>query len=171
MTRRLATALATALVALLAASAAEAKDGVRATLETPIPADARPGARLTVVWSLADDHGRPFGAGGLFVRLRGPGGETSEAYADGAAHPDGRYRATVTVPAGGIESVEFGLRGIVSGPTGTVRGDMLFPLTNPPPPRLARAGESSRGAAWPRVGMGAALVLAAAALAVRRSRV
>jgi len=171
MSSRVAAVLASVALGLLAAaSAAEAKEGVEGTLHTSIPAGATPGTRLTLEWSLADHHGRPFGAGGLFVRLRGPDGAFSEAYADGSTHPDGRYRATVTVPRGGVDSVEVGLRGIVSGPEGTKRGDLLFPLATDPLARPAAADRPSSRPGWMEAGAGGAVVLAAAALVVHRRR-
>ena len=140
-------ALGTAAVALVAALPAAGKEGVRATLLTHIPLDAPAGTRLDVAWRLAYlDHGRqrPFGAGGVFVRLRSAAGASAET---GFASGNGSYRATVVVPEGGIGDVQIGLRGWSSGPAGTHESDALFPITNDPLPGPARVAAPDTG--WP----------------------
>jgi hypothetical protein len=101
------------VVALVAASSATAKDGVVARIVDVSPARVTPGTRLTVVWTLSsteDGRRRAFNAGGVFIRLLGPGGRRSaRVYA--AQWPIGRYRATVRVPPGGVRKVEIGLMG------------------------------------------------------------
>jgi hypothetical protein len=135
-------ATATVLVAALPAAG---KEGVRATLLTRIPLDAPAGTKLVVAWRLTyADHGRPFGAGGVFVRLRSATGPSAEtAFTSG----DGDYRASVVVPEGGIGDVQIGLRGWTSGPSGTRESDLLFPITNDPLPGAARV--SRPGTGWP----------------------
>ena len=128
--------LVVAAAALVAALPATGKDGVRATLMTRLLLGAPAGAQLKVAWALAsvDEHGRrrPFGGGGIFVRLLSASGAGAEtAFARGTA---GHYSATVLVPKGGIRDVQIGIRGWVSGPTGTRRSDVLFPITNDPLP-------------------------------------
>ena len=91
------------------------------------------GTTFRVAWIVTIlDSGkrRPFGAGGMFVRLLGrvPGAST-KVYAQGV---NGRYRATVTVPRGGLRGIQLGLRSWVSGPEGTRESDWLFPITNGP---------------------------------------
>src|SRR5918992_5940414 len=139
---RLTLLVASLLLALVAAPAVHAKEGVRATLLGPVDIDARPGELITIAWKLEDTRGRPFGAGGLFVRLRSAaGGRPATAVTDGS----GRFAARLTVPEGGIEQIEFGLRGwrIASGQTS--RADVLFPLVNDPfaRSRARRAGLSA----------------------------
>jgi hypothetical protein len=150
-------ALATTAAALVGALPAAAKEGVKATLLTRIPLDAPDGTRLEVAWRLIYlDHGRrrPFGANGVFVRLRSAaGGGAETGFASGA----GDYRATVVVPKGGIGDVQIGLRGWTSGPSGTRESDVLFPISNDPLP-----GAAQSHAGWPRW----IVVLVAAALAV-----
>jgi hypothetical protein len=142
--RRFALVALAAAAALVAALPATAKEGVTATLLTRIPLDAPAGTRLEVAWRLTYlDHGsrRPFGAGGVFVRLRSAaGGRAVTAFASG----NGDYRTTVVVPEGGIGDVQIGLQGWTSGPDGTRESDLLFPITNDPLPGAPRSD-----AGWP----------------------
>ena len=158
-------ALGSAAVALVVALPAAGKEGVEATLLTRIPLDAPAGTRLHVAWRLTYlDHGRrPFGASGVFVRLRSAAGAGAET---GFASGDGDYRATVVVPKGGIGDVQIGLRGWTSGPAGTRESDALFPISNDPLPGTVR----SRGG-WPRwivVLLAAPLALLALLVVVQR---
>jgi len=108
--------LATALVAAIVGAAsgpAPAKEKVVARVLTPLPHDAKPGTRLTVVWTLSyveAGERRPLSAIGVFIRLFGHGGSApARVY---AAEPvPGRYRARVTVPRGGVRRVSIGLMG------------------------------------------------------------
>jgi hypothetical protein len=126
--------LAVACALLLAAGpVAYGKENVTARLLTPLPPDAAPGEKLTVVWGLgaADGQGRrqPFNAIGVFVRLlSASGGRPTIGFATPDAHPQGRYDAQVAVPKGGIGGVQIGLRGS----TDTGASDVLFPLENDP---------------------------------------
>jgi hypothetical protein len=141
--------LCTAATALVAALPAAGKEGVEATLLTRIPLDAPAGTRLEVAWTLTyRDHGRrrPFGAGGVFVRLASAAGGSAET---GFASGQGDYRAAVVVPKGGIGDVQIGLRGWTSGPSGTHESDALFPITNDPLPGAARSGAARSDAGWP----------------------
>jgi hypothetical protein len=150
-------ALGAAAVALVAALPAAGKEGVQATLLTRIPLDAPAGKRLEVAWTLTyRDHGRrrPFGANGVFVRLRSGSGASAET---GFANGNGNYRSTVIVPEGGIGDVQIGLQGWTNDAAGTRESDALFPITNDPLPGTVR----SRGG-WPRW----IIVLLAAPLAV-----
>jgi hypothetical protein len=145
LTLSLLVATAAAGVAVVPAAA---KEGVKATLATKIPLDAKPGSRLRVAWKLiyaeGDNRGQPFGANGVFVRLRSASGARAEtAFAPTADHADGEYAATVAVPKGGIGDVEIGLRGFTSGAAGTHTSDMLFPITNDPLPGSLRAASGS----------------------------
>lgn len=134
-----------AAVALVAALPAAAKEGVEATLMSRIPLDAPAGTRLHVRWTLTyveDGKRQPFGASGLYVRLRSASGARAEtAWAGGDR---GSYWANVAVPKGGIGDVEFGLVGWQSGENGTRRADAIFPIRNDPLlPRWTRASEAS----------------------------
>jgi hypothetical protein len=136
--------LGAAALTLVAALPAAAKEGVKATLLTRIPLDAPAGTRLDVAWTLTYlDHGRrkPFGAGGVFVRLVSAAGAPAKT---GFASGNGDYRATVVVPEGGIGDVVIGLQGWTSGPEGTRESDLLFPITNDPLP-----GAFRRDSGWP----------------------
>jgi hypothetical protein len=135
--RRLALGFAGVVAAaLVVALPVGAKEGVKATLTTRIPLDAPAGTRLRVSWTLAypAENGRrkPFGAGGVFVRLRSASGAKAETgFTPSGAYTTGEYTATVVVPEGGIGDVQIGLRGFADG----VRpADMLFPITNDPVP-------------------------------------
>jgi hypothetical protein len=86
---------------------------------------------LRVEWRLAElDGGRPFGAGGVFVRLIGAHGAASTA--DATETRPGRFVATVVVPAGGIRRIRIGLHGFASTPQGTKPGDLFFRIVNDP---------------------------------------
>lgn len=137
---RLALAVATVgAAALIAASPASAKENVKATLVTAIPLDAPAGTQLSVTWRLfyVNENGRrrPFGANGVFVRLLSASGAAAkEGVAPVGAYEEGEYEATVVVPEGGIRDIQIGLVGWVNG---TVRSDVLFPITNDPVPTPA----------------------------------
>ena len=126
-------------MALVAALPAAGKEGVEATLLTRVPLDAPAGTRLEIAWTLGyRDHGgrRPFGASGVFVRLRSAAGGPAETASTAGT---GEYRAAVRIPEGGIGDVEIGLRGWTNGPTGTHESDELFPITNDPLPGAPRS--------------------------------
>jgi hypothetical protein len=123
-----------AAIALAAAVPAAGKEGARATLTTRVPLAATPGSTFRVAWvvTVPDEHGRrgPFVADGMFVRLLSRvTGHSVKVYADGA---EGRYRATVRVPRGGMRGIQLGLRGYASDGKRTWESDMLFPITNNP---------------------------------------
>jgi hypothetical protein len=59
----------------------------------------------------------------VYVHLLGAGGQATEAAAFGAAHPDGRYTASVRVPPGGITGIRIGLKGTT---------EIFFPVVNDP---------------------------------------
>jgi hypothetical protein len=123
------------LALALATPLAEAKEGVKATVLTPISASADGGVELHVKWSLADEEsGTPFNACAVFVRLTGPTGATSEAFAEcGLEASKGRYSATPIVPVGGVSKIEIGIAGTTTDREGKDRrSDWLMPLTNDP---------------------------------------
>jgi hypothetical protein len=179
------------LIVLLAASAAAVvatpatgKEGVEATLDTPVPVNASAGERVRVAWTLAaSERGKrqPFGAQGVFVRLLSEsGGEATTGFASGDGGAAGKYEATVVVPKGGIGGLLIGLRGIASGPTGTWTSDVYFPVKNnplpasapaPAPREAAQARSEGSASTWIRVLVVTAL-LASGGLAVglRRRR-
>lgn len=101
--------LAAVLLGVAAAPAA-GKEGVRARIEGPVRCDAAAGSTITVSWRLVSRDGRPFGAGGIYVRLLSDSGaRPSKAYARERGR--GRFRARVRVPAGGIRRLDVGLDG------------------------------------------------------------
>ncbi len=136
------------LLGLVAAPLAPAKEGVQATLTAPLALDAPPGKRITVTWTLRldDDTGkhRPFGAGGVFVRLlSASGGPPAIGFAGGGEHARGEYAAAVVVPEGGIGGIEIGIRGWndfgVSDAMFPIRIDPLAAPAGSFPTRLASA--------------------------------
>jgi hypothetical protein len=119
------------VLALVAAGSAAAKQDVEATILSTIPKDAAAGSTVHVGWRLAElNSGRPFGAGGIFIRLVGAGGATTTANAK-ELRP-GRFAANVVVPNGGIRRIRIGLHGWTSGPRGTRRADLFFWIVNDP---------------------------------------
>jgi hypothetical protein len=138
-----------AAAALVAALPAAGKEGVKATLTTSVPLDARPGAHLRVARTLAsvDERGRrhAFSANGVFVRLLSASGARAETgFAPSGDYTSGEYTATVVVPNGGIGDVRIGLRGFTSGATGTHNADVLFPIVNDPMPGATLTHSSHR---------------------------
>jgi len=123
------------LVAMLvAAPGALAKERVTANIDRPTHCDAAAGSRVTIAFSLttfASGRAQPFGAGGVFVRLRRAGGR---AALEVAAHADrrGHYVARVTVPRGGILRIDAGLEGTQTSGGQTRDADVLFPTRNDP---------------------------------------
>jgi hypothetical protein len=119
------------VVAGLSTGSAGAKEGVEAMLLTAFPTDAAPGSKVRVEFRLAEvATGRPFGAGGLFLRLLGPGGAATTADADEQVGP-GRFVAHATVPDGGARGLRIGLRSISCAATCT-SGAMWFRVVNNP---------------------------------------
>jgi len=173
--RRLAlVSLGAAVIALASGLPASAKEGVKATLTTPIPLGAREGTQLTVGWKLfylEHGHRKPFGAGDIFVRLRSKsGGKPSEAFGT----PGRSGHATVVVPQGGIGDIQIGLMGWSSGPGGTHRAAMFFPITNDPlpgPAHIVRAGSKATTWIWGiGAGVPALAVFGIAFVLLRRGR-
>jgi len=123
------------LSAALIVPTAHAKDGVKATIHTPISATAIEGSQIDVAWSLADEKsGEPFSACKVFIRLIGPTGESTDAFAAcGMKTAEGEYDATAIVPSGGISKIEVGVAGTMTDREGnSKRSDWLMPLANDP---------------------------------------
>lgn len=111
-----------------------AKEGIHATVLKGIPACAGEGRHYEVSWTLSDkDDGRPFNANRVFIRLIGPTGDTTEAFARYGAHSDGYYTATVKIPSGGVDAIEIGVAGTMRDREGhSERSDWLMVLANDP---------------------------------------
>ena len=93
------------------------------------------GSQIDVRWSLADEKtGKPFNACAVFIRLIGPTGELTEAFAEcGLITAEGNYDATAVIPSGGISRIEIGVAGTMTDREGnSERSDLLMPLTNDP---------------------------------------
>lgn len=118
---------------LIATPVAIGKDGVVATVHTSLAAAAE-GDQVDVRWSLeVEETGDAFTACGLFVRLTGPTGKTTEAYAGCLPDDEGRFTATATVPKGGVQDIEIGIAGTMTDREGNRRrSDWLIPLANDP---------------------------------------
>jgi hypothetical protein len=103
------------LVALLLATAAlialpaAAKEGVRAKLDKPVRLDTAHGKTIRVLWRLIDDEGRPFGAGGIYLRVSRCAGKPLRIRA--ATRGRGKFSARVIVPEGGFRKLMVGLTG------------------------------------------------------------
>jgi hypothetical protein len=120
------------LVLLLAtAGTVVAKDGAWVTLTQPIARDATPGTTITVEFAASvptEDGAGPLFGSPVFVRLTAPDGTTTEGFGIEVRNEPGLYRAEVVVPAGGIESAAFGLRGTAYVNGKASRADELFEI-------------------------------------------
>lgn len=116
------------------ASSVLAKDGVLATLHTQISASAVGGSQIDASWSLrVEKSGEPFNACAVFIRLIGPTGDSSEAFAECGANSEGHYSATAVVPRGGVAKIEIGVAGTMTDREGhSKRSDWLMPLADNP---------------------------------------
>jgi hypothetical protein len=134
LTATIAVLLLAAAAGAIVTGAASAKDaGTTATISAPA-ACAAAGTTMTVVFSIATADGTPFGASGVFVRLRRGGGRPAvERPAAASAGAPGRYRARFRVPRGGLRRIDVGLRGTTTLADGTVRpAPVLFRTTGDP---------------------------------------
>ncbi len=115
--------------AVIGATPTAAKESVVARVLTPIPRNSESGTKLRVVWTLSfveDGQRRLFTAEGVFIRLFGPDGSRSPRIYAFQLTP-GRYRATVTVPGGGVRKVVIGLMGTACDSAGCRAAPALFP--------------------------------------------
>jgi len=126
--------LALGLVLSATATALAKGEDTFVTLDAPLPVDATPGSTVEIGWTLdiatGDDSTVPFNAEGVYVRLTPASGAPLEV----VARQDrvGHYLASVTVPAGGLGSVVFGLRGEACDADGRCeRADEYFTVADP----------------------------------------
>jgi hypothetical protein len=128
--RRSSIAILAALGAiLLLASAVLAKEGATVALTDPIPRNAAPGSTLTVEFTVmvpGDNGPTPMIGSPVFVRLIAPDRSSTEGFGTEDRGRPGMYRAEVVVPAGGIASAEFGLRGSSYTNGQSERSDIMF---------------------------------------------
>jgi hypothetical protein len=100
------------------------------TLAQPIPRDAAPGSTISVTFTATVDTATgpsPVYGSPMFVRLIASDGTTSEGDGSEEVPGSGTYIADVVVPAGGINSAEFGMRGFSQNSLGnSVRADEFF---------------------------------------------
>jgi hypothetical protein len=122
--------LGAVVVALVLAVPAAAKEGAQAHLLSHLPRQAAPGSFVSIRWSVdvPGTNGRrvPFGAIGMFVRLRGIGGAQTSATASQKEGPP--YSVRIRVPRGGIHAIRFGLMGTGCDPAGCRPSPIYFPL-------------------------------------------
>jgi len=119
--------------ALFVGAPASAKQGVEATVLTDIPASSAPGTEIKVQWRLASKEGaHSFSACGIFIRLKGPDGDTTESFAPRCTSDKGVYEAVAIVPASGVASVEIGVAGTMTQNGVSSRSDWLMELVNDP---------------------------------------
>jgi hypothetical protein len=159
MTRlRIAFALGSAFF-VLPLSPAAGKERVRARLDAPLAVAAAPGETITIAWTLTEQgERRPFGAGGVFVRLFSASGEEATKSRATEVAP-GRYTAAIKVPQGGVGGIEIGLEGTRYIGGRAEDADLSFPLDNDP-----FAAPAVRAARSPAPWLATAAVLAAVAL-------
>lgn len=156
---------------LLTVPAAQAKDGVRATLDRPERLrDAAAGERLAVAWKLTDAAGQSFGADAINLRVRHAADGATRVVAARDGGGPGLYVADLTIPAGGLDSIAVGLEGMRMVPgRPPARADMIFPVVNDPL-GAARGGEAARPS-WGALAVILAMAgLVAAACAGLRNR-
>lgn len=111
--------LGLAVLAVLASTTvALAKEGLRASLMTPVPSAASPGDEITLTWTLtyvdANMRSQPYIAENVFVKLLSPTRDATIGLATGGDHGRGEYVARVKVPSGGIAAIQFGTWGCLS---------------------------------------------------------
>lgn len=103
-----------AVVAMAGAVLAKGDSSGSVTLAQPIPRDAQPGSTISITFTATIDTGTgpsPVYGSPMFVRLIAPDGTTTEGRGTEQTQGSGTYTAKVVVPAGGIESAEFGMSG------------------------------------------------------------
>jgi hypothetical protein len=134
MRRRTRLPLLASLVAIAAvgvmAGTVLAKEGAAVSLAQPIPRDAEPGTTISVTFTVTVETATgssPVYGSPVFVRLIAPDGTSTEGSGREHVSGSGTYTADVVVPAGGIKSAEFGLRGSSQDANGKyVRSDEMF---------------------------------------------
>ncbi len=126
------TLLLSVFLILVGTTGVLAKEDAIVTLDAALPTDPEPGSEITVGWTVetrgVNGELEPFNAEAVFIRLIPATGEPAEVV--GRQSPLGHYVATVTVPAGGIRSVEVGVRGESCSGGTCQRSDMMFPIAD-----------------------------------------
>jgi hypothetical protein len=128
--------LVIALLLVLAAMPASAKESMTATLMTRVPLGAKPGTTFRIAWNIETPGARTTRRSPdddrFYVRLlSATGARSTHAYGQLARR---HYVATVLVPRGGIGDIEIRLKGWQITPGATRRADALIPITNDPVP-------------------------------------
>jgi hypothetical protein len=128
-------AAAACAMSLAVPALASAKGDAIATIASPTRCDAAPGARIAIRFTVtvadADGTRRPFSGSEVFVRLRRAGHAAVKRRATSLG--EGRYRARVTVPRGGIRRIDAGVEGTTTLADGTTRSaPALFGVVGDP---------------------------------------
>ena len=111
--------------ALLLAVPASAKEGVYAKLTDPVDLSAPAGTHVTVDWTLQDQEGNPFGAGGIYLRVARCGRTALRIPAREVTR--NRYVAAFKMPRRGVRKITVGLKGWRIYPSGRKeRADAFF---------------------------------------------
>jgi hypothetical protein len=159
---RAAPALLVALVCLLVAPAADAKDDVVARLTDPLVN--APSGGVHINFALRNNQsGRPFSALGVVVHVQTRDGQRVELNAEELGFGSGQYTAWARTRSEEIVDLEVGLAGVSSGPGGTQRSDAMFPIANDPypgPPATSDTARTDDGRDWTRLASALVLLLA-----------
>jgi len=105
--------VASGLLLVSMAGPALAKEGVEALLDAPIGRDTPAGTELLVgmqVFALDGDTTHPVEGTPMYLELTGPTGDVTRAMGV-QGNQIGHYTMRITVPAGGIASLEVGIHG------------------------------------------------------------
>jgi hypothetical protein len=182
ISRRTFALVAAVALALVAVASATAKEGVQATLDSPVTLHGAPGETIAVGWTLGGvdgGEGHPFDAEGIFVRLLdASGGEPVTAFAEQG--PIGHYVAEATVPEGGFGGIEIGLLGRVERNGVSEPSEVFFPVVNDPfregaanasaPAITPATPASSEGSAFPAWAIALGAVVGALGLLAAKRR-
>lgn len=105
--------LAPGLLLVSLAGPVLAKEGVEALLDAPIGRDTPAGTELLVgmkVFVLDGDATRPVQGTPMYLELTGPAGDITRA-SGVQGNEIGHYTMRITIPAGGVASLEVGIHG------------------------------------------------------------
>ena len=150
-------------VLLGSAVAVVAKSGIVARLDAPVPNHARAGSVLTIGWTLTVPGSSGLTGTDTILRLYpANGGEPSDW--DARQDRGNHYVATLTVPAGGIETIGIGIPGESCTQSACVPAVAFFTVLDPSGAPVLRPGiqpptTSMSPAAQPTGGDSVALIV------------
>lgn len=146
--RAIATTLTALGLALVGVGSVAAKGGdAIATLDEPLPPGPVAGSTIAIGWSLdlRQDDGTtlPFYAQNVFLRFTPPTGKPIDVA--GLQDRQGHFTATVTVPAGGLGEIAFGMQGEACSAGGTcVASPEFFRVSDTTAAAAAAAAAAAR---------------------------